>query len=91
MQLLLVAQQQVPPSKTSFAIGALKWLLFGVGTLMPLQMLKTSKCALTSRANMWTRLVGLWGWESGRGCLGVDGNGGGFYKMDSWVSCYVFV
>lgn len=90
MQLLLVAQQQVPPSKTSFAIGALKWLLFGVGTLMPLQMLKTSKCALTCRADMWTRLVGFWGREGGRRCLGVNGNGGGFYIMGSRVSCYVF-
>lgn len=80
MQLLLVAQQQVPPSKTPFAIGALKWLLLCMGALMPLQMLEASKCALTSRTDMWTRLVGLWGWESGRRCLGIDGDGGGFYK-----------
>lgn len=81
MQLLLVAQQQIPPSKTSFAIGALKWLLFGMGSLVPLQMLKASKCALTSRADMRTRLVGLWGWKGGRRCLGIDGDGGGFYKI----------
>lgn len=79
MQLLLVAQKKVTPGEASFAVTALEGLFLGVGTLVPLQMLKTSKGALTGGANVGSRLVRLRRRKIGSGRLGVDGDGGSFY------------
>lgn len=80
MQLLLVAEKQVAPGKTSFTLGALEGLLLCVGALMSFQMFQPSECAAASGTAMRTRLVGL-GWrEIGRGRLGIDSNCRSFYS-----------
>lgn len=38
VELLLMTQQQVPPSKTSLALGTFKRLLFGMGAFVSLQV-----------------------------------------------------
>lgn len=72
MQLLLVAQEQVPPRKAARALGAFEWLLFGVGALVALEMLEPRKRARAGRADVWPRLVRLRRGEGGRS-LGVQG------------------
>lgn len=62
MKLLLMSQQQVPPSKASCTFWALEWFLFGVGTLVTFQMFQSGKRTLASSTDMRTRLVGL-GWR----------------------------
>lgn len=92
-----MAQEQVAPGKASLALGTLKGLFLGVGTLVPLQVLKSGEGSCACSADMRARLVGLWGREVGRGrswscrsrrcwCFGVDGNGRCFYQRRSSVS-----
>ncbi len=76
VKLLLVAQQQVPTSKASCALGTLKGLLLGVRAFVPLQMLEAGEGALAGSADMRTRLVGL-GRRKGRGRGSRRGSFGG--------------
>lgn len=74
MKLLLVAKQQITTGKASCTFGAFEWLLLGVGTLVPFQVLETCEGTLASCANMRAGLVCLgWG-EVGRWRLGVYGD-----------------
>lgn len=75
MQLLLVSQKQISPSKTSLALGTLKWLFLGVGALVSLQMLKAGEGTLAGRANVGSWLIGSWRGKVGRCRLGVTSNG----------------
>ncbi|ELR09742.1 hypothetical protein GMDG_04228 [Pseudogymnoascus destructans 20631-21] len=72
MQLLLVAQEQVPPREAARALGALERLLLGVGALVALEMLEPRKRARAGRADVWPGLVGL-GRGEGRRRLWVQG------------------
>lgn len=76
VQLLLVSQQQITASKAPRALGTLKRLFLGVGTLVAFQVLEAGEGTLTSAADVGTRLVGLGRREGGR-CLGVDHDGRG--------------
>lgn len=66
VKLLLVAKQQIATGKASCTFGAFEGLLLGVGALVPFQVLKTSKGALASCANVRTGFVRLWRGEVGR-------------------------
>lgn len=75
MELLLVAQEQVAPGKTSCAFGALERLLLGMRPLMSFQMLEPGERALAGCTNVRARLVGLGGREIGSwdlGCVDRD-------------------
>ena len=67
MQLLLVSQKKISSGKTSSAFVTRKWFLFGVGTLVPLQMLQSSKRPRASCTNVGSRFVGF-----GRWYVGID-------------------
>lgn len=70
VELLLMAQQQVPASETSRAFRTLKWLLLGVRSLMTLEMFQSRETSLASAADMRSRFVVLWRGEVGR-CFAV--------------------
>lgn len=89
MQLLLVAKKQIAPGETSRAFGTLEWLLFSMRSFVPFQMFQSGEGALTSRADVRPRLVGL-GRREGRRRLGrVHCNGrcrfifGGIWRGNS--------
>lgn len=84
MQLLLVSQQKIPSGKTSSALVTCKWFLFGVGTLVPLQMFQSSKRSSASCTNMGSRLIGF-----GRWYVRVDvlRSAYGFCMSLTWLPC----
>lgn len=69
MEFLLVPQEQVAAGEAARAFGALEGFLFGVGTLMTLQVLESSEGSIAGPADVRPRFVGLGGRE-GTGCLG---------------------
>jgi hypothetical protein len=64
VELLLVAEQEVASRKASRALGALEGLLFGVRSLVSLQVLQSRKRPCACRADVWPGLVVL-GWREG--------------------------
>jgi hypothetical protein len=76
MELLLVPQQEVAAGEAPRTLGALEGLLLGVGALVTLQVLKSSKCSIAGPADVRPRFVGLGGREVVvAGCLGGAADG----------------
>lgn len=73
VELLLMPQEQVSPSKASCTFGTLERLLFCVRPLMAFQVFQSSKPALAGRADVRSGLVRLW-WGEGSRSFGVYGN-----------------
>jgi len=65
VQVLPVAKQQVAATEASRALRTLKGFLLGVRALVPVQMLQAGKGALASRADVCSRLVGIFGRRNG--------------------------
>lgn len=80
-----MAQEQVAPSETAFALWALERLLLRVGPLMSLQMLEPCESAAASGTAMRTGLISLRRREICSRSLGVDCNSGGLYSCGSHV------
>jgi len=59
MQLLLVAEQQIPSGETPGTLGALERLLFGVRAFVALKMLEARERSSAGSTNVRTRLFGL--------------------------------
>ena len=67
VELLLMAEQEIAPSKAPSAFGAFERLLLCVGPLVTLQVLEAGERALTGVADMRSRFVGLRGRQAGLG------------------------
>lgn len=57
MQLLLVAQQQVPTGKAARTIGTFKGLLLGVRALMALEVFQSGKRPTTGSTDMGSGFI----------------------------------